>query len=180
MNILYYSKYCKTCYKLIQKLKINGLLFQLFDKIVCVDNKDNDGFVQNLPKYVTCVPVISTPDYNVPLIDNTVFDWVDYKILQIMTYRQELINNQQKMVKNTQQMNNSAQQMNTPQYTQSMNNTTQPQQVMMNPKLPPNEQEIPIMESTNNAKTAKETIDDFEKLQKQRAMDDQMLFRNNI
>lgn len=192
MNVLYYSKYCKTCAKLMHKLQSNGFnLFDLFDQIVCVDNEYNDAYSQNLPKFVTCVPVISTPDYNVPLIDNTVFDWVDFKILQLIQQN----NQQQKlqMQQNNQQTNQSPVQMQQ-QFTQQdtmMNlpnahnnnysgynsNYTTSQTTMMNPKLPVNEQEIPIMESTNTQKTAKETLKDFENIQKQRALDDQMLFK---
>ena len=74
MNILYYSKYCRTCSKLFYLLTQQNLFF-LFDQIICVDDK-----IDQLPPFITCVPVIVTPDYDVPLIDNTVFQWIDYKL----------------------------------------------------------------------------------------------------
>ena len=58
----------------------NHHLFHLFDHIVCVDDK-----LEHLPTFITCVPVIVTPDYDVPLIDDTVFQWIEFKMSQKKT-----------------------------------------------------------------------------------------------
>lgn len=157
VNTLYYSKYCPTCQKLMNLLEKYQLSSILFDRIICVDNANNDGYMTNLPKFVTCVPVITTPDYNVPLIDNTIFDWVDYKIYQIVSK-----NNSKQVQKNDEI---------TPITHQNQVTSFHQQN---NQKM---EKEIPIMESSSNEKSTKEVYKDFENIQKQRAMDDQMLFK---
>jgi len=76
MNILYYSNFCDKCLYLFQKLQ-NENLFFIFDKIICVDKLDN------IPENITCVPCIITNDYNIPLINEFVFKWIDFKNVQI-------------------------------------------------------------------------------------------------
>ena len=81
MNILYYSKYCNQCRILFQRLKERNL-FSVFNKMICVDNDKNDGVKDNLPKQVTCVPFIITEDFEEPLVNNIVFEWIDFKYLE--------------------------------------------------------------------------------------------------
>ena len=81
-SILYYSKYCKQCKKLFLKLKEKNL-FSIFQQVVCVDNHDNTGVNEEIPKHVTCVPFIITDDYDNPLINDIIFKWIDYKYLEL-------------------------------------------------------------------------------------------------
>ena len=80
-SILYYSKYCQQCKKLFLSLK-EKKLFPIFNQLICVDNEDNTGVDDKIPKHVTCVPFIVTDDYDNPLINDIIFKWIDYKYLE--------------------------------------------------------------------------------------------------
>lgn len=79
MNTLYYSKFCVKCSQLFIELH-KYQLFSIFQQIICVDNVQNNDIQSDLPKFITCVPTIITPDYHVPLIDNTVWQWIYFKL----------------------------------------------------------------------------------------------------
>ena len=79
MNVLYFSKHCKNCETLISFLKANDSL-DLVDKYVCVDNWRENGIRDDLNHNVTRVPVVFSPDYQEPLVNETLQHWVDFKI----------------------------------------------------------------------------------------------------
>ena len=79
MNVLYFSKYCSTCEKLLLYLESIDRL-DLFEKYVCVDNWMNNGFISNIPPSVDRVPMVITPDYDEPLKDDLINKWIDFTI----------------------------------------------------------------------------------------------------
>lgn len=95
-NILYYSKFCSKCKELIFKIN-NSNLDGLFEKIICVDNKFNTNVRTDLPDFITCVPVVITQDYEFPLIDDTIFQWIDYKQIEYNKKQQKKLENQQQI-----------------------------------------------------------------------------------
>lgn len=78
MNILYYSKYCKQCLELLNKIK-NDNLYDIFNRFICVDNLNNKNTKQKLPPYIVCVPTIITHEYEFPLIDKTVWQFIEWQ-----------------------------------------------------------------------------------------------------
>lgn len=69
MNILFYSRECKTCITLIKILE-NEQLIQYFYP-VCVDDKLN-----KLPPQIEHVPTMIVKDQNKPLVAEETFEWI--------------------------------------------------------------------------------------------------------
>ena len=80
-NIFYYSKYCYQCRKAIELLKQRDM-FDVFKKIVCVDNQTENSTRNDIPPQISTVPSIVTDDHNEPLINEMVYKWIDYKYIQ--------------------------------------------------------------------------------------------------
>jgi len=72
---LFYSKFCPYSSAILQYIK-SYHLYELFDAIICVDNRMNNGIKINLPNYVASVPTLITPEYDIPLIDSNVMIWL--------------------------------------------------------------------------------------------------------
>ena len=72
---LYYSKFCKYSSSILAYIK-QYHLYDSFDAIICVDNVRNNGVKQNLPNYIVSVPTLVTPEYDIPLIDSNVMQWL--------------------------------------------------------------------------------------------------------
>jgi len=70
INILFYSRCCKTCQELIRLLE-NKKLLNYF-KLLCVDNR-----LHELPPYITIVPTMIINNINKPLVGKETFQWIE-------------------------------------------------------------------------------------------------------
>ena len=78
--VLFFSERCRHSEKFYNLLRQHGKL-HLF-RLVCVDN------LRRIPKGITSVPTIIVPGYNVPLVGDDVFNWLE-SILQPPQYNQQ-------------------------------------------------------------------------------------------
>ena len=139
MSTLYFSKYCRTCTKVLQILTQHQL-FDIFDYVVCVDNATGNGVAENLPEYVTCVPFIKTNEDPYDLVDDNVFQWINYKAQAKQAAAQK----------------------------ETLNN--------VGPMPPP----MIAASSDSNQHAKKETMEQFEKMQRLRDMDTALFTSQNI
>lgn len=73
INIIYYSKKCSTCFKLMKLLESEHLL--KYFRLLCVDDK-----LDVLPPQITVVPTMIVSSINKPLNAEQCFKWVDAMI----------------------------------------------------------------------------------------------------
>ena len=69
INIIFYSKKCSTCFKLLQVLEAETFL--KYFKLVCIDDK-----IDMLPPQITAVPTMIVRNINKPLNPEECFKWV--------------------------------------------------------------------------------------------------------
>lgn len=70
MNILFYSRQCKTSLVVLKLLKATGLLNNF--KLICVD--DN---LSNIPQQITRVPTMIMSNMKYPLVANDIIKWIE-------------------------------------------------------------------------------------------------------
>lgn len=89
INIIFYSRNCKTCQNLI-KLLDNEKLLSFFN-LYCVDDR-----LDHVPPQITMVPTAIVANINKPLVAKEIFEWVQ----QIKFIRQNaIVDMQKKMIK---------------------------------------------------------------------------------
>jgi len=71
MKVIFYSKQCKFCLKLLTFLKQNNILNNY--KLICVDNNDK------IPKEITSVPTLVDSDLAQPLVGKNLFEYFNNK-----------------------------------------------------------------------------------------------------
>lgn len=87
-HILYYSEFCPFCEKLFVELRKSQMIRQ-FTRLICVDNREQEEVI--IPDEVVVVPTVITSDYQIPLVDDGLYRWLDFKKLQRVQKTQELI-----------------------------------------------------------------------------------------
>lgn len=70
INLIFYSKTCGTCFKLIQLLEKENFL--KYFKLLCID-----GRYEMLPPQITAVPTMIVRNINKPLGPNDCFKWIE-------------------------------------------------------------------------------------------------------
>jgi hypothetical protein len=89
MNLLFYSRSCKTCEALIKLLQTENLLQHFY--LICVDDK-----LSNLPKQINHVPTMIVKEQNKPLVAEETFEWIK----KVKFLRQNMSNIRNKMIQN--------------------------------------------------------------------------------
>lgn len=69
INIIFYSRQCDTCNKLLQLLQSDGILSSF--KLFCVD-----GRLNQIPPQITIVPSMIVKNNNKILVANEIFEWI--------------------------------------------------------------------------------------------------------
>lgn len=69
VNILFYSRHCKTCENLMKILQNENLL--QFFRLICVDNQ-----LDTLPSFIKKVPTLLVSTSKQPLVDNGIYEWI--------------------------------------------------------------------------------------------------------
>ena len=73
MKVLFYSKKCSFCAKIIKLLKDNNT-YKSF-KCICLEKID----ISTLPDYIKSVPTLIVDEIPTPLVGKAAFDYLDHK-----------------------------------------------------------------------------------------------------
>tara|TARA_B100001093_G_scaffold513436_1_gene585393 strand:- start:492 stop:956 length:465 start_codon:yes stop_codon:yes gene_type:complete len=73
MKVLFYSKKCDFCSKIIKLLKNSGF-YKSFN-LVCLEKID----ISTLPDYIKSVPTLIVEEVDTPLVGKAAFDYLDLK-----------------------------------------------------------------------------------------------------